>query len=372
MTLSLGIVGLPNAGKSTLFNALAHGHAAIAPYPFTTIDPNVGVVHVPDSRLDALAGLIRPERVVPASIEFVDIAGLVRGASKGEGLGNQFLGHIRNVDAIVLVVRCFQDPDVPHVLGDVDPAADAEVLLTELLLADLQTAERRHERLLTPARSGERLAQRELSALQAVEAALGAGRRASTAIDATTEHLESVAGFLTGKPLLVVANLDEDELAAVAAPGESARPDWWTRLRGFAETVGAGVVPVAAKLELELAELDPPDAADYLRSLGVETRGLAGVIRESYRLLDLVTFFTTTGGHEVRAWPVVRGSTAPQAAGSVHTDMERGFIRAEVVQVGDLVSSGSVAAAREHGRVRLEGREYVVRDGDVIHFRFAG
>jgi len=372
MSLSLGIVGLPNAGKSTLFNALSRGHAAVAPYPFTTIDPNVGVAQVPDERLDRLAALLRPPRVVPATIEFVDIAGLVRGASRGEGLGNQFLGHIRNVDAVVLVVRAFRDDDIPHPQGAIDPASDADLLLTELQLADLQTVANRIDRLHTQARSGDRFAQQEVAALQAIEARLAAGQLARPA-GSGDDPAEAAAleGLLTAKPFLIVANVDEDELAAASSgvTGNDELP-LLRPLGDLARRMGTSVVPVAAKLELELNELDPRDARDYLASVGVRERGLEALKRESYRLLGLITFYTTTGGREIRAWSVPDGTTAPRAAGRIHSDMERGFIRAEVVAAEDLLAYGSVASAREHGHVRIEGKEYVVRDGDVIHFRF--
>jgi ribosome-binding ATPase len=368
VSLSLGIVGLPNAGKSTLFNALTSGHAAVASYPFTTIDPNVGVVHVPDDRLRQIADLLKPPRVVPAAIEFVDIAGLVQSASKGEGLGNQFLGHIRNVDAVVLVARCFADEDVPQVHGEVDPVADVGLLLTELQLADLQTVQNRLERLQTPARSGIRSVQHEFAALKAVEAALDAGQGALSIAAGSDPAAD---GLLTAKPCLVVANVDEAELADVArAGGPDDGPAWLRGLRSIADRLGAKVVPVAAKLELELNDLDPAEAEEYLRSLGATQRGLPALIQESYRLLRLVTFYTTTGGQEVRAWSIPEETPAPRAAGRIHTDMERGFIRAEVVPAANLIAFGSVTAAREHGHVRIEGREYVVRDGDVIHFRF--
>jgi hypothetical protein len=325
-------------------------------------------MQVPDDRLRQIATLLRPQRVVPASIEFVDIAGLVRGASKGEGLGNQFLGHIRNVDAIVLVVRCFADDDVPHVHGAVDPVADVELLLTELALADLQTVGSRMERLETPARSGDWAARHELAALRSIESALSAGQGA---IAADSGASLAASGLLTAKPCLVVANVDEAGLAEVSgAAARGRQSDWVRELRSLADRLDASVVPVAAKLELELNDLDSAEAAEYLRTLGTAERGLAAVIQASYRLLRLVTFYTTTGGHEVRAWSIPVGTLAPHAAGRVHTDMERGFIRAEVVPALDLIAFGSVAAAREHGHVRIEGREYVVRDGDVIHIRF--
>ncbi len=364
MSLSLGLVGLPNAGKSTLFNALTRAGAPVAPYPFTTIDQNVGMAVVPDARLDRIAQIVRPERVVPTAIEFIDIAGLVKGASHGEGLGNQFLGHIRNVDAVVMVLRCFANPDVPHVYGDVDPVRDVEVLDTELCLADLAVVERRLEKVKPQARAGDKAAQAELRVLERVQAGLNAGTPArwQDLSPDDVAHLAAIA-LVSDKPVLYVANVGEDtprDDPAVMAVEEYARAH------------GAVAVRVCAQVEMELAELDPAEAAEYRADLlGEHEGGLERVVAASYRLLDLVTFFTATGEKVCRAWTVRRGTKAPQAAGKVHTDMERGFIRAEVVAFADLDAAGSFAALRERGLLRLEGRDYVVQDGDVIHFRFA-
>jgi len=364
MAISLGLVGLPNAGKSTVFNALTKAGAQVANYPFTTIEPNVGIVPVPDERLPVIARLAGIARAVPTTVEFVDIAGLVRGASQGEGLGNQFLGHIRNVDAVVVVLRCFANPDVVHMYGTVDPVRDAEIITTELLLADLATVERQVEKIEKTAKYGDKSLQAQLEALQAAQAHVAAGKPARTLPpDSPALAAAHAANLLTGKPVLYAANVDEPTLAQ----GGSAQLE---ALRRLAASEDAGVVVISAQLEVELADLGEEDAAAYLATLGLGESGLIRLVRESYRLLDLVTFFTATGTKEVHAWTVTRGAKAPQAAGKVHSDMERGFIRAEVVGYEQLVADGSFAAAREHGHVRLEGRDYVVQDGDVIHFRF--
>ena len=364
MPLSLGLVGLPNAGKSTLFNALTKAGAAVAAYPFTTVNPNVGMATVPDQRLDRIAQIVQPERVVPTSIEFIDIAGLVKGASKGEGLGNQFLGYIRNVDAVAMVLRCFANPDVPHVYGDMDPVRDIAVLDMELCLADLAAVERRLEKVKPQARAGDKVAQPELRVLERIEAGLNAGtpvRRLGLSPD-DMAHLSAIA-LVSDAPALYVANVGEntrwDDPAVLA-------------VETYAREHGAQAVRVCAQTEMELAEMDPAEAAEYRADLlGEHEGGLERVVTASYRLLDLVTFFTTTGGQECRAWTVRRGAKSPQAAGKVHTDMEHGFIRAEVVAFPDLDMAGSMAVLRERGLLRLEGKEYVVQDGDVIHFRFA-
>ena len=363
MGLQLGIVGLPNAGKSTLFNALTRAGAAVAPYAFTTIDPNVGVTAVRDPRLDALAAMVRPERVVPAAVEFVDIAGLVRGAHQGEGLGNQFLGHIRSVDAVLLVARCFQDVDVPHPYSTVDPLADLETLDLELILADLAVVERRLEKARTDAKAAPREARDELEALDSVRAALQAGKLAGTwGREHEQMHRVQEWGLLTGKPRLVVANVGEDDLPAGGALVERLRQ----QLPADQE-----IVVICAQTEMDLLEWPPKDAAAYLLELGIEETGLDRLVTAGMRLLDLITFFTITGGMEARSWPIPRGTTTPAAAGKIHTDMERGFIRAEVIPVAELLEVGSWAAARETGRLRVEGRHYAVQDGDVVHFRFA-
>jgi ribosome-binding ATPase len=364
MSLSIGIVGLPNVGKSTLFNALTRAGAMVANYPFTTIDPNTGVVPVPDARLEHVAAIVRPEKTTPTTIEFVDIAGLVRGASKGEGLGNQFLSHIRNVDAIAMVVRCFSDSNVAHVDGLADPSRDIACILTELCLADLGTVERRREKVVPLARSGVKHALAEEHTLERLAAGLNQGSLARRFPHHEDEaQVLSELHLLTAKPMLYVANVDEAISERTASMLQAVKRQ--------ADADGAELVSICAKIEDELGELSPADAADYRASAGLSESGLDAVIHAGYRLLNLVTFFTATGDKEVRAWTVTRGTHAPQAAGKVHSDMEKGFIRAEVVAFADLDRSGSFAAARDHGQIRLEGKEYVVQDGDVIHFRFA-
>jgi hypothetical protein len=364
MTLQLGIVGLPNTGKSTLYNALTRAGAAVAPYPFTTIDPNVGVAVIRDPRLTALADIVQPERLIPATIEIVDIAGLVRGAHRGEGLGNQFLGHIRNVDAVLIVARCFDDPDTPHPYGRIDPLEDMEILELELALADLGTIERRLEKSRAAAKANPREFAAELHALENIKDVLQQG---TPAIDWATSHdrLDLVGqwGLLTTKPRLLVANVSERDL-----PGGGPSAELVEKHAAARHTES---IVICAQTEMDLADWPPDEANLYLQELGVVSRGLDQVTAAGYRLLGLITFFTITGGHEVRAWPIPRGTPAPAAAGRVHTDMERGFVRAEVLPLNDLLSAGSWVSARESGRVRVEGRSYLVQDGDVIHFRFA-
>ncbi|MGQ0568761.1 MAG: redox-regulated ATPase YchF [Armatimonadota bacterium] len=362
MSLALGLVGLPNAGKSTLFNALTRAVAAVASYPFTTIDPNLGQVPVPDDRLQALAAVIRPARVVPATIRFIDIAGLVRGASKGEGLGNRFLAHIREVDAIVHVVRCFESGDVALVEGDLNPVRDAEIVETELALADLESVERARQAAQSRAKSGDAHAQEQAAALQQMEAALSQGipvRR--QAIGEPARGLMRDLRLLTAKPVIYVANVDERDLPDGGLPAAA--------LRALADRQGAGFVALAALLEAELGDLSTGDAQAYLVAVGLSERGLPRLIRSSFALLGLLSFFTILSD-EVRAWPVPRGMTAVEAAGQIHTDMQRGFIRAEVIPWDALVSYESLRAARERGVTRTEGRDYLVTDGDVITFRF--
>ncbi len=366
MSLQMGIVGLPNVGKSTLFNALTAAGAAVANYPFCTIDPNVGVVEVPDERLARLAEIAHPKKITPATMEFLDIAGLVRGASQGEGLGNQFLGHIRNVNAIGMVVRCFTDTNVTHVEGNVDPIRDIETITTELCLADLASVEKRADRSRKSAKTGDKKFLLEAEGLDALAVHLNEGRPARTFT--LSEDLEPVVAelhLLTAKPVLYIANLDEADLASL----HERKPASLQAVEQHAAAEGAQVVTVSAKIEAELAELGPEDAALYMQELGIPEGGLPRMIRASYALLDLITFLTA-GEPEVRAWTIRRGTRAPQAAGVIHSDIERGFIRAEVTAYADLIEAGSFAAARERGLTRLEGKEYIMQDGDVVYFRF--
>ena len=364
MSLTCGLIGLPNAGKSTLFRAISAAHAEIAAYPFTTIAPSVGVVRIPDRRLEAIAAVTRPERVVAATLELVDIAGLVRGAHSGEGLGNQFLGQIREVDALLHVVRCFGGP-VPHVEGGIDPERDAAIVDTELLLADLATVSRARAQASPRARAGDRAAREEEAVLAALEAHLAHEGPARTFArpGAAPEAAQTIARLhlLTSRPVLYIANLDDTD------PEAAARLAVVERVAARAGTAAFGLF---GKLELELSELPDTDAAQFLESLGLNERGLPRLVRACHTLLTLRTFFSIASA-EVRAWDVPAGTRAPQAAGRIHTDMERGFIRAEVVACDDLIASGSLASARERGLVRLEGRDYEIRDGDVITFRFA-
>jgi GTP-binding protein YchF len=361
MALRCGIVGLPNVGKSTLFNALTAAGIAAENYPFCTIEPNSGVVPVPDARLAALDAIVHSARVLPATVEFVDIAGLVRGASQGEGLGNQFLAHIRETAAILHVVRCFEDPDVVHVEGKVDPLRDLETIETELVLADLDTVARRLERLRRTARGGRKEDQAEAAFFEALSEHLSQGKpaRSFEVPDAQADALRE-SFLLTAKPVLYVANVDEAGLA-----GES---EAVTALERHAEKTGAAVVRISARIEAELAELPPEDKQAFLADLGLAEPGLHRLIRAAYTLLDLITYFTA-GEKEVKAWTIRRGTLAPQAAGVIHTDFERTFIRAEVIPFEDYVACGGEAGARAAGKLRIEGREYAMRDGDVVHFR---
>jgi ribosome-binding ATPase len=361
VALKVGLVGLPNVGKSTLFNAVSQAGAEAANFPFCTIDPNVGVVAVPDRRLQRLGELAQSKKVVPTAIEMVDIAGLVEGASKGEGLGNQFLAHIREVDAICHVVRCFDDDDVVHVSGTVDPARDVEIIETELVLADLDTVERRVERSKRASKSGDRDLVREAEQIVALRDHLAEGAPARTFAGDLDPALSRELSLLTSKPVLYAANVAEDEL-----------PDGNEHVRlvtKIAEEQGAEVVVISAQVEAELAELETEERSEYLASLGLERSGLERLIERAYELLGLLTFFTA-GPTEARAWTVRAGSRAPRAAREIHSDMERGFIRAEVIAFEDYDQLGSEAAAREAGRLRVEGKDYVVADGDVVHFRF--
>ena len=363
MALRCGIVGLPNVGKSTLFNALSNAGAESANYPFCTIEPNVGVVPVPDDRLDRLAELSKAPKATPTTIEFFDIAGLVEGASKGEGLGNQFLAHIREVDAIIHVVRCFEDENIAHVSGSIDPARDIEIIETELLLRDLESLDKRIDRTTKAAKSGDKKVREELAFYERLQAYLSDGKPARN----FETHTEAEAGWLRSlfllsiKPVLYAANVAEADLPDGNAYVEV--------VRGIAAEEGARVVVVCADLEAQIAELDEDERQVFLEDMGLERSGLERLIRAAYDLLGLITFFTT-GPKETRAWTIHEGTKAPQAAGEIHTDFERGFIRAETIKFEDFDRLGSEAAAREAGVMRAEGKEYVVHDGDVILFRF--
>ncbi|MBM7609491.1 GTP-binding protein YchF [Lysinibacillus composti] len=364
MALTAGIVGLPNVGKSTLFNAITKAGALAANYPFATIDPNVGVVEVPDARLDKLTELVEPKKTVPTAFEFTDIAGIVKGASKGEGLGNKFLSHIREVDAICQVVRCFEDGNITHVSGKVNPIDDIEVINLELILADLESVEKRVQRVSKMAKQKDKEALVEEPILLKLKEALEAEKPARS-VELSDDELKVIKGLhlLTIKPMLYVANVSEDEVA------EADENEYVKQVREYAAAEGAQVITICAKIEEEISELNDEEKAMFLEELGIKESGLDQLIRASYDLLGLATYFTA-GVQEVRAWTFRKGMKAPQCAGVIHSDFERGFIRAETVSYNDLVEAGSMSAAKEAGKVRLEGKEYIVQDGDVMLFRF--
>jgi GTP-binding protein YchF len=368
MGFTCGIIGLPNVGKSTIFNALTSAKAAAANFPFCTIEPNTGAVPVPDPRLEVLAKIANSAKIVPTQMTFVDIAGLIRGASKGEGLGNQFLGHIRSVDAVAHIVRCFDDPNVVHVDGGVNPERDIETIHTELILSDLDSVQKMRQRLDKQAKTGDKDARAKMAVLEPLEKHLSDGNLASSfKSDALPDiYAECTANLLTAKPILFVANVAESELTHIPNPEGNHPID---QVAAIAKKLGAEVVTISGKVESEVAELPLTERRSYLDALGIETSGLDRLTLAGYKLLSLRTFFTV-GPKETHAWTIKGGSKAPQAAGKIHTDFEKGFIRAEVIGYNDYVSNGGEVKAREQGKMRVEGKEYEVQDGDVVHFRF--
>ncbi|MCL4477748.1 MAG: redox-regulated ATPase YchF [Deltaproteobacteria bacterium] len=365
MGFSCGLIGLPNVGKSTIFNALTSTRVSAENYPFTTIEPNIGIVDVPDKRLEVLANIDHSEKKVPTTLKFIDIAGLVKGASKGEGLGNKFLSHIREADAIAYVVRCFVNKDIIHVEGSVDPVRDIDIINTELLLADLEAVEKRLDKASKSAKSGDRKLKEQADFFQRLSSHLAEGKKAITLnMDPEETKILSEITLLTAKPSMYIANVGEDGLS-----GNGKEADYIKLVEAEAKKEDAGIIVISGKLETELAELTSAERIDYLKAIGIERSGLDVMIENGYRLLNLLTFFTS-GPKEARAWTIVNGTKAPQAAGKIHSDFERGFIKAEIISYDDYVRAGSDVKARELGLLRIEGKDYIMQEGDISHFRF--